>query len=123
GENPLNAGCGNKMNASNNDGAGKFSSYEQLAGLYMPDTLASISINGNTYILSANEGDGREYVYETTQQACETAGHLWDGDDFTGLAEFSTEQDDCISHLDEIECSVLVDLTDQAHPIKAMLDD
>lgn len=123
GEKSWNAASGNQLDASNKDGAGQFSSYEQLAGLYMPDTLASISINGNTYILSANEGDGREYVYETTQQTCEAAGHLWDSDDFTDLPAFSTEQDDCISHLDEIEGGDLYDITDAAHPLKAALDD
>lgn len=32
-----------------------------LRGLYMPDAIASATIGGKTYILSANEGDGREY--------------------------------------------------------------
>lgn len=30
-------------------------------GLYMPDALANYSANGQTYIISANEGDAREY--------------------------------------------------------------
>lgn len=29
-------------------------------GLYMPDALANFSVNGRTYIISANEGDARE---------------------------------------------------------------
>lgn len=53
---------GNQLDASNKDaGVAQFASYEQLAGLYMPDTLASFVADGKTYILSANEGDGREY--------------------------------------------------------------
>ena len=62
GEKSWNAASGNQLDASNRDnGPGEFASYEQLAGLYMPDTLASFEKNGSTYILSANEGDGREY--------------------------------------------------------------
>lgn len=62
GEKSWNAASGNQLDASNKDaGTGQFASYEQLAGLYMPDTLASFEVNGATYILSANEGDGREY--------------------------------------------------------------
>lgn len=32
-----------------------------LKGLYMPDAIASAEIEGKTYLLTANEGDGREY--------------------------------------------------------------
>lgn len=32
-----------------------------VRGLPMPDTISSIEIDGETYILTANEGDGREY--------------------------------------------------------------
>jgi len=36
-------------------------SYPSLYGLYMPDTIASVQVSGSTYLLTANEGDGREY--------------------------------------------------------------
>lgn len=32
-----------------------------IKGMYMPDAIASYSVNGNTYIVTANEGDAREY--------------------------------------------------------------
>ncbi len=32
-----------------------------LKGLYMPDAIASYEIGGNTYLITANEGDAREY--------------------------------------------------------------
>lgn len=32
-----------------------------IKGMYMPDGLSSIKYNGKTYILSANEGDARDY--------------------------------------------------------------
>jgi 5'-nucleotidase len=35
--------------------------YSQLYGMYMPDSIASYQSNGSTYLVTANEGDGREY--------------------------------------------------------------
>lgn len=125
-----NAASGNELDASNKDaGTGEFASYEQLVGLYMPDTISSIEINGATYILSANEGDGREYIYETTQETCDNAAHTWDGDDFApggadeDATSYTTELDDCISFVDEARGGDIVDLVDAAHPLKAALAD
>jgi len=36
-------------------------SYAGLFGLYMPDSIASFKVSGSTYLVTANEGDGREY--------------------------------------------------------------
>lgn len=33
-----------------------------VKGLYMPDAIASYSVNGTRYLITANEGDAREYV-------------------------------------------------------------
>ena len=58
-------------------------SFEGLFGLYMPDSIASVSIGGSTYILTANEGDGREYIYESAaadEAACDAEGGDWDAD-------------------------------------------
>ncbi len=33
-----------------------------VSGMYLPDTLASFRVRGETYLLSANEGDAREYL-------------------------------------------------------------
>ncbi len=33
-----------------------------VRGLYMPDSVASIRVNGQDYLLTANEGDAREYT-------------------------------------------------------------
>ena len=36
-----------------------------VKGLYMPDGIASFTVNGQTYLITANEGDAREYgTYE-----------------------------------------------------------
>ncbi len=34
---------------------------ENVYGIYMPDGIATVNINGVQYVLSANEGDGREW--------------------------------------------------------------
>jgi hypothetical protein len=36
-------------------------STQELNGVYMPDGIAAVTIQGKTYILSANEGDAREW--------------------------------------------------------------
>jgi len=130
GEKSWNADSGNQLDASNKDnGPGEFASYEQLAGLYMPDTIASFELNNEIYIVSANEGDGREYIYETTQQACDTANHSWDGKDYSvggkneDAQKYANETDDCISHIDEARGGDLFDIVADAHPLKAALDD
>jgi|GEM_PF-231152 len=33
-----------------------------LYGLYMPDSIASYTVDNSTYLVTANEGDGREYL-------------------------------------------------------------
>jgi DNA-binding beta-propeller fold protein YncE len=130
GEKSWNAASGNKLDASNKDnGAGEFASYEKLVGLYMPDTVTSFSVDGASYIVSANEGDGREYIYSTTQRACDVADHSWDGDQYEvggddeDATKYVNELDDCISFTDEQRGKNIVDLVDVTHPLKAALDD
>jgi DNA-binding beta-propeller fold protein YncE len=130
GEKSWNEASGNTLDASNKDnGVGEFASYEKLVGLYMPDTIASFSIDGASYIISANEGDGREYIYASTQQACDDAKHSWDGDEYEAggddedATKYDTEIDDCISFTDEQRGKNIVDLVDASHPLKAALDD
>jgi len=100
-------GQGYELDLTNKDGVFTTSSYPQLVGYYMPDSIASFTIDGNDYVISANEGDGREYIYETTQQTCNTASHKWDGDDYApggddeNATNYQNEIDDCISYTDE----------------------
>ena len=100
-------GQGYKLDLTNKDDVFTLNSYPQLVGYYMPDSIAAFTVNGDEYVISANEGDGREYIYETTQQACDTANHAWDGDDYApggddeNATDYSNEMDDCISYTDE----------------------
>ncbi|MBU2871550.1 choice-of-anchor I family protein [Colwellia sp. E2M01] len=50
-----------QLDFSNTDEVANFKSVQGLYGLYQPDTLASYTWNGSTFIISANEGDSRDY--------------------------------------------------------------
>lgn len=53
----------NAMDLSDKDsGAGNFLTWANVVGMYMPDSIATYSVNGINYILTANEGDARDYA-------------------------------------------------------------
>ena len=52
--------AGNGMDTSDRDGGVNIRTVP-VKGLYMPDGLASFEMNGKTYLVTANEGDAREY--------------------------------------------------------------
>jgi len=43
------------------EGQALLKTYDSLYGMYMPDSIASYKIGSKTYLVTANEGDGREY--------------------------------------------------------------
>lgn len=51
---------GNELDASNRDSGINIRSWP-VKGMYMPDAIASFGYNGNTYYITANEGDSRDY--------------------------------------------------------------
>lgn len=51
---------GNGFDASNRDDEINIQTHPVL-GMYQPDAIASYTVNGETYIVSANEGDARDY--------------------------------------------------------------
>ena len=112
-----------KLDYTNKDDVFSSANVEQMVGLYMPDSIASFIVDGETYIISANEGDGREYIYTSTQQICDDAGHSWDGDEFQPGGEdedatkYANEEDEaCISYTDEARGKDLDNVAD-AHPL------
>ena len=52
--------AGNGLDASNRDDEINITTYP-FRGLYLPDAITTIDIAGVTYILTANEGDSRDY--------------------------------------------------------------
>ena len=62
-----------------------------IFGTYMPDGFDAHDVNGVTYLVTANEGDGREYVSDATDAA-----------DCTAKGGFLFDDGDCFHYLDEI---------------------
>ena len=58
--------------------------WENVVGLYQPDTIASYEVNGETFVVSVNEGAAREFMTgeidskNVDQASCELAGRNWD---------------------------------------------
>lgn len=50
-----------KIDASFFEGKINIRSYKNLFGIYQPDAISSYKFQGKTYLVTANEGDGREY--------------------------------------------------------------
>lgn len=56
-----------QLDFTNKDQVPEFKSIQGLYGMYQPDTIASYSWNGSTFIVSANEGDARDYAGYTEE--------------------------------------------------------
>lgn len=56
---------GDGLDASNRDDAANIRDWP-VAGMYMPDAIAAWKSGGRTWIATANEGDGREYFANAT---------------------------------------------------------
>jgi len=102
----------------NGKGRINITTWDNVVGTYQPDTIASYSVNGINYIVTANEGDSREYIsgeldddFET-QVACEAEGLNWDttegacfdGDTPTMCAAkglLNKENEECFSYVEE----------------------
>jgi len=52
---------GNGFDASDNDNKINITTYP-IKGIYQPDAIYSFTVNNNTYVVSANEGDSRDYT-------------------------------------------------------------
>lgn len=55
--------AGNELDPSDKDGKINLATWP-VKGMYQPDAIASYSVGGKTYLVTANEGDGREYEYK-----------------------------------------------------------
>ncbi len=51
----------NALDPSDRDGSADIRTVPGLRGFYMPDTIASYRVRGTTYLVTANEGDAREW--------------------------------------------------------------
>ncbi|WP_394278608.1 choice-of-anchor I family protein, partial [Microbacterium sp.] len=51
----------NALDPSDRDGKVELRTYPGLKGIYMPDAIDSYTVDGTTYLVTANEGDAREW--------------------------------------------------------------
>lgn len=99
---------GNGLDASNKDDKINIANWP-VNGMYLPDAAAYKTINGSGYLLTANEGDAREYIYEgVSESECYRRGG-YDYDD-----------GECLAYIDETRVEDL-DLDETAFPDAANL--
>ena len=78
----------NGIDISDKDGAVVFKPWK-VKGLFMPDAIASYTVNGTPYFITANEGDAREYgSYADVKRL---AKMTFDGTVFPDAATFKTD--------------------------------
>ncbi|MGF1645034.1 MAG: choice-of-anchor I family protein [Thiotrichales bacterium] len=67
---------GNELDAGDEDGGVRIKTWP-VKGIYMPDSIATFAYNGETYLLTANEGDSREdfLIPIADPASCEAAGY------------------------------------------------
>ena len=51
----------NSLDPSDEDGGINLRTFDNLFGMYQPDAIASYEVDGQTYYITANEGDARDY--------------------------------------------------------------
>lgn len=72
---------GNELDGNNKDGQVAIKT-EPAFGMYMPDSIASMTYNGKTYLLTANEGDDRDdWIEGLSQTNCEASNFYWNNED------------------------------------------
>lgn len=88
--------AGNGLDGADRDGGVNIRNWP-VFGMYMPDAVAAYEFNGRTYLVTANEGDAREYFDDsiTTEANC-------DGFDFDS-------DDGCLTFIDEFDLEDLLD--------------
>ncbi|MDO6444871.1 choice-of-anchor I family protein [Colwellia sp. 1_MG-2023] len=80
-----------QIDASDKDDGINFQTYQNLYGMYQPDTIATFTWQNANFIISANEGDGREYFFDASSETdCMSKGGL----DYD-------EDDGCLAYIDE----------------------
>ncbi len=89
------------------EGAIGLRNYKGLKSLYMPDTIASYSFGGATYLVTANEGDGREYPTADVTGGPETGDVLTDD---KKISKLSLDSSIAAYYVDDNDLKVMIDM-------------
>ena len=106
---------GNEIDASNKDGGVNLNSWS-IFGTYMPDGFDAYTVNGTSYLVTANEGDGREYLTDAADEAdcAAQGGFLFDGGDcFHYLDEIRVKDLDASQFTEDLVAKLGADFQDQ----------
>lgn len=85
---------GNKVDLYKKDDAINITNTDEFLGIYMPDGISSYEVDGKTYLLTANEGDSREwgdYINEVEEKYGESKSKIvtLNTDDYDGFDDLS----------------------------------
>ncbi len=78
------------LDASDRDGKINIQTWPRLVGMHQPDTIAAYTYRGKTYVVTANEGDARDYDGFSEEQ--DVDGIKLDPDAFPNAAELQKEE-------------------------------
>lgn len=84
-------------------------SYAGLFGLYMPDSIATYNTAGKTYVVTANEGDGREYPINNVNASLKKGKSFTDEKKISKLKLDASIRD---VYKDDNDLKVVVDIGD-----------
>ncbi len=80
--------AGNGLDPSDEDGVAGIRTIDNLFGIHMPDGIANVRFRGQTYLLTANEGDARAYTGLTDESRARDLRNVTGADDrFEALCE------------------------------------
>lgn len=81
---------GNEIDPSDKDNTVAFASYPKVFGMYQPDGIATFNDGGMDYVITANEGDVRDY-YTNFVEGVKVSGLTLDQSDFPNAAALKTD--------------------------------
>lgn len=86
-----------QLDYTNKDEIAVQRSVNNLYGMFQPDAIDTFTWQDATFVVSANEGDAREYIYTSSEGDCVAAGHEYD-------------DGDCIAYNEEVRVKDIADL-------------
>ncbi len=81
---------GNKLDVNGDDDVINIANWPVL-GMYQPDAIAAYSVDGETYLVTANEGDAREYEDAAFEEEVDAIEQTLDADAFPNAEELQTD--------------------------------
>lgn len=81
---------GNEIDPSDKDSKVAFAKYPKVFGMYQPDGIATFNEGGMDYVITANEGDVRDY-YTNFVEGVKVSGLTLDESDFPNAVELKKD--------------------------------